>query len=134
MSIYGSDIIGSVCEGVNMTGLVEKFLYDDISRGTEQQIKEFCNSPEAAALLEKGVFKKPTLMRLGKSDDLKRREKLTAFELAKQDKSPLWDQLVKNRKKEKELIGKIMKKYGPKASKVAKIAQKDYIKAAKSVK
>lgn len=134
MSIYGSDIVGSVCEGVDMNALVEKFLYDDISRGTEEQIKEFCTSSTATALLEKGVFKKPTLMRLGKADDLKRREKLTAFELAKQAKDPLWTQLVKNRKKEKELISKIMKKYGTKSARIAKIAQKDYIKAAKSVK
>jgi hypothetical protein len=134
MSIYGSDVIGSVTENVDMTALVEKFLYDDISRGSDEQIKEFCASPEAQALLEKGVFKKPTLMRLGKADDLKRREKLTAFELAKQNNDPLWKKLKDNRKKEKSLIAKIMAKYGNKANKISKIAQKDYIKAAKSVK
>lgn len=133
-NIFGSEILGTVCEGVNMENLVEKFLYDDISRGSEEQIKEFCESAEAKALLEKGVFKKPTLMRLGKADDLKRRQKLTAFELAKQANDPLWTKLVKNRKQEKMLIGKIMKKYGNKAEKVAKVAQKDYIKAARSAK
>lgn len=133
-SIFGSDLLQTVTEGVNMESLVEKFLYDDISRGSEEQIKAFCESVEAKALLEKGVFKKPTLVRLGKADDLKRREKLTAFELAKQNKDRLWTELVKNRAKEKKLIAAIMKKYGNKANKVAKIAQKDYIKAAKSVK
>ena len=43
-------------------------------------------------------------MRLGQADDLKRRQKLTAYELAKQAKDPLWTKLVENRKKEKELI------------------------------
>ena len=131
MAIYGSNQLSAVTEGVNMQGLVEMFAYDDISRGTEEQIKEFCESAEAKALLEKGVFKKPTLMRLGKADDLKRRQKLTAFELAKQANDPLWTKLVKNRKQEKMLIGKIMNKYGNKADKVAKVAQKNYIKAAR---
>lgn len=133
-NIFGGDMLQSVTEGVDMNSLVEKFLYDDISRGTEDQIKNFCESTEAKALLEKGVFKKPTLMRLGKADDLKRREKLTAFELAKQAKDPLWTKLTKNRVQEKKLIAAIMKKYGNKANKVAKIAQKDYIKAARSAK
>lgn len=131
MAIFGSNQLSAVTEGVNMQALVEMFAYDDISRGTEAQIKEFCESAEAKALLEKGVFKKPTLMRLGKADDLKRRQKLTAFELAKQANDTLWKQLVKNRKKEKELISKIMKKYGNKADKVAKVAQKNYIAAAR---
>ena len=109
MAIYGRDQLTAVTEGVDMQALVEMFAYDDISRGTEEQIKEFCESAEAKALLEKGVFKKPTLMRLGKADDLKRRQKLTSFELAKQAGDPLWTKLVKNRKQEKMLINKIMK-------------------------
>lgn len=134
-SIYGTELAGNkITDGVNIGNVVEMFLYDDISRGSEQQIKEFCEGPIAKALLEKGVFKKPTLVRLGQADDLKRRNKLTAFELAKQAKDPLWTQLVNNRKKEKELIGKIMRKYGNKAAKVAKVAQKEYIKKAKSIK
>ncbi len=133
-TIYGREILSEVTEGVNIDTIVEHFLYDDISRGSEEQIKEFCESTTAKALLEKGVFKKPTLVRLGQADDLKRRKKLTAFELAKQAKDPLWTQLVKNRKKEKELIGKIMNKYGHKAEQVSKIAQKEYIKRARSIK
>lgn len=134
-NIYGTELAGSkITDGVNMNNLVEMFLFDDISRGTEDQIREFCVSDTAKALLEKGVFKKPTLVRLGQADDLKRRNKLTAFVLAKQAKDPLWTKLVENRKKEKELIGKIMQKYGNKATKVAKVAQKEYIKKAKSIK
>ncbi len=128
--IYGSAILGSVTEGLDMQALVERIAYDDISRGTTAQIKEFCESAQAQALLEKGVFKKPSLMRLGKQDDLKRRKKLTAFELARQAGDPLWTKLEKNRKQQKELINKIMAKYGNKAEKVSKVAQKEYIKKA----
>lgn len=134
-NIYGTELAGKkITDGVNVNALVEMFFYDDISRGTETQIKEFCESDTAKALLEKGVFKKPTLVRLGQADDLKRRNKLTAFTLAKQNKDSLWTQLVENRKKEKKLIGKIMQKYGNKAEKVAKVAQKEYIKKARSAK
>lgn len=134
-NIYGTELAGKkITDGVNVNALVEMFFYDDISRGTEAQIKEFCESDTAKALLEKGVFKKPTLVRLGQADDLKRRNKLTAFTLAKQNKDSLWTQLVENRKKEKKLIGKIMQKYGNKAEKVAKVAQKEYIKKARSAK
>lgn len=131
-SIYGSAILGTCAEGVDMQALVEKIAFDDISRGSDTQIKEFCEGPQAQALLEKGVFKKPSLMRLGQSDDLKRRKKLTAFELARQAKDPLWTKLEKNRKQQKELIAKIMAKYGNKAEKVSKVAQKEYIKRAKA--
>jgi predicted AAA+ superfamily ATPase len=85
---------------------------------------------EAEALVEAQVLRKPTLMRLSKKDDEARRKKLAAFQLAKEAKDPLWDKLVKNRVMEKKLIAAIMKKYGMKAERVAKVSQKEYIKTA----
>ena len=114
----------------DMTVATEALLYDDIAHGTEEQIKEFCNSDAANVLVERGVLKKGTLMRLSKTDDEKRREKLMAYQLAKEAKDPLWKKLAKNRVQEKKLIAQIMKKYGPKARKLAKAAQKEYIKVA----
>lgn len=134
MSIYGTDALNSTTNDVNMNAVVEDFLYDDISRGTDEQIKEFCESDAAKVLEAANVLRKPTLMRLGKSDDLKRRQKLTALELARQANDPIWKKLAANRKKEKQYINQIMKKYGNKANKVAKVAQKDYVKAAKTAK
>lgn len=113
-----------------VAAVVENFIIDDISRGDSEDIKRFCESAEAQVLVEKQVLKKPTLMRLSKADDQKRRTKLTAFQLAKDANDPLWAKLQKNRKQEKQLIGQIMKKYGAKAQKLAAIAQKDYIKVA----
>ena len=116
--------------GVDMTVATESLLYDDIAHGTEEQIKEFCESDAAKVLVERGVLKKGTLMRLSRTDDEKRREKLMAYQLAKEAKDPLWKKLAKNRVQEKKLIAAIMKKYGAKARKLAKTAQKEYIKVA----
>jgi hypothetical protein len=84
--------------------------------------------------MEKQVLNKPTLHRLSKSDDLRRRIKLTAYQLAKEAKDPLWDKLVKFQRLKKEYAGKILTKYGKKAERIAKLAQKEYIKKSRSVK
>ena len=125
--LYGTSNMES---GADIQLATESLLYDDIAHGTEEQIKEFCESEAANVLVERGVLKKGTLMRLSKADDEKRREKLMAYQLAKQGKDPLWRKLTKNRVQEKKLIAAIMKKYGPKARKLATVAQKEYIKVA----
>ena len=128
--LYGANNMNVAVSESQMRNIVESFLYDDISRGDEAQIREFCASDEAKVLTERSVLKKGTLMRLSKSDDEKRRIKLVAYNLAKEAKDPLWTKLQKNRRQEKMLIGQIMKKYGHKAKKIAVIAQKEYIKTA----
>ena len=77
------------------------------------------------------MIAKHSLVRLSKSDDLNRREKLVAFQIAKERKDPLWDQLVKNRIKERQLIKSIMTKYKSGAVSGAKKSQKSYLKSIK---
>lgn len=109
--------------------LIENFLYEDAMRLlTEAERKEFCNSSEAAALIQEGAIGKNTIVRLSKEDDLSRRIKVVALQMAREDEDTLWDQLYKNRLREKELLAKIVKKFGPKASKEAVKAQKAYLK------
>ncbi len=131
MGIFGGDTIARMNEDLQNPGaLVEMMLVDDLNSLPSEQLKEFCESAEAEALVEAQVLRKPTLMRLSKKDDEARRKKLAAFQLAKEAKDPLWDKLVKNRVMEKKLIAAIMKKYGMKAERVAKVSQKEYIKTA----
>ena len=132
MSLYGHQQVKKVAEAadVNMQQIVEGLFYSDLSRGTNDQIQEFCNSPQAQVLVEKSVLKKGTLMRLSKSDDEKRRIKLVAYQLAKEAKDPNWDKMNKYRKLWKHHRDLIMKKHGAKAAKIAKVAQKEYIKVA----
>lgn len=124
---YSIDKIG------NSNELLEAYFVDDILRQTSDDIKTFCESEEAKILQEKAVLKKPTMMRLSKADDEKRRIKLAAYQLAKEANDPEYAKLKKYTALRKQSINKIMNKYGSKATKVAKVAQKNYVKTASKV-
>lgn len=131
--LYGTTHISSVEEVANDDRLMGMFIVDDVLRGTQGDIKKFCESEEAKILVEKQVLNKPTLHRLSKQDDLKRRIKLISYQMAKDANDPLWAKLVKFQKLKKEYAQKILNKYGKKAERAAKIAQKNYIKKARSL-
>ena len=133
-NLYGTSQIASVEEIGNSDALFEAFLIDDIMRGSSDDIKNFCESEEAQILVEKQVLNKPTIHRMSKADDYKRRVKLASYQLAKDANDPLCKKLIKYQKLKKEFANKILAKYGKKAERIAKIAQKNYIKKAKSVK
>jgi hypothetical protein len=99
---------------------------------SSDQIHEFCEGEQAKALLERSVLKKPTLMRLSKEDDEKRRIKLACYQLAKDAKDPNWDKMLKYRALWKKYRGIIFQKYSNKATRVARVAQKEYLKKARS--
>ena len=128
MGIFGTEALNEELRDNNE--LVEMMLVDEISRLDSDTIHKFCESAEAEALIEANVLRKPTLVRLGKKDDAKRRKKLAAFRLAKENKDPNWAKLCKNRIQEKKLINAIMQRWGQKAEREAKIAQQMYIKTA----
>ena len=112
----------------SMDSLVEAFIYDDISRRPDALREEAINSPEMEALLERGKFKKNTLVRLNRNDDLERRIGMAAIQMAKEHNDPLYEKLKKNRIKERELLNAIDKKYYRQATKAAKAAQVSFIK------
>ena len=133
--LYGANTAINSMESIaNSDAVLEMFLVDDIMKGSSDQIKQFCESTEAKILQEKAVLKKPTMMRLSKADDEKRRIKLMAYQLAKEAGDPEWEKLKKFTAKRKESIAKIMNKYGAKAERMAKIAQKNYIATASKAK
>lgn len=130
MSLYGNSILNSDDRIANSDRVLEMLIVDDTLRGTKEQIREFCESDLCKVLQERQVLKKPTLMRLSKADEEKRRIKLMAYELARDAKDPEYAKLQKYTKLRKESIAKIMKKYGPRAEKIAKKAVKNYIAVA----
>lgn len=132
-NLYGANHISSIDEVANSDSILELFIIDDVIRGTQEEISRFCESEEAQILIEKQVLNKPTLHRLSKQDDLKRRVKLISYQLAKDAKDPLWDKLVKFQGMKKQYAQKILNKYGKKAERAAKIAQKNYIQKSKKV-
>lgn len=133
MGIFSNDpSLGMSPERLNT--LVEMFLVDDLSRLNENQLAEFCAPGGAGeALCEAKVLGKRTMVRLSKTDDLERRITMVSMQLAKDAGDSLFDKLALNRVKEKELLQKIRTKYGMKAEKEARVAQKEYITTMRKV-
>ena len=132
MSLYGHASVLDETNGVDLNALVEAYCYDDLHKMSSDKIHEFCESEQAQALLERSVLKKPTLMRLSREDDEKRRIKLACYQLAKDAKDPNWDKMLKYRALWKKYRGLIFKKYATRATRIARIAQKQYIKNART--
>ena len=127
--IYGNGAFNSGIDNSEIPeGFLEQCIVDEVSHLTDEQIQEFCNSPEAEQMVQEGTMRKKTLVRLSKKDDMSRRRTMAAFSIAREKKDPLWTKLVKNRVQERKLIGEIVKKYGGKADKVARAGQKEYLK------
>ena len=126
--VFGNIVGEPITESELPYGFLEACIVDEVSHLSDEKIQEFCQSPEAEALVEAGVMRKKTLVRLSKKDDFSRRRTMAAFTIARDKKDPLWSKLVKNRVQERKLIGEIVKKYGGKADKVAKVGQKEYLK------
>jgi len=127
MNIFGAT--GSMTNDLkNPNELTESYIYDELSRLPDERKKEFLESQEAVALEEGGIISRKTLVRLSKEDDLSRRLKMAALQLAKDSDDILFTQLTKNRIKERELLEKITAKYSMKATQAAKLGQKAYLK------
>ena len=111
--------------------IISQMIEMEVSKLPQEKIEEFC-SPGGVGetLVSEGKLSKKTIVRLSKKDDLSKRKKMIALNLAKENNDPLWDKLALNRVKERELIAKIMAKYGNKSQKLAVQAQKDFLKGA----
>ena len=128
MGMFSTNNIISEDTGLNNPDeLMGYFIVDEVSRMSDEDKKAFLESEECKILQERNVLKKKTLVRLNKNDDLTRRKKMAAFQIAKDNHWKEWDLLVKNRIKERQLIAKIVQKAGMKAEKAAKIQQKNYL-------
>lgn len=113
----------------NPNELLECYIFDEVSKLSQEKIQEFCAPGGVGeSLINEGKFSRKSLVRLSKVDDIERRTTMAAFDMAKQKNDPLWAALAKNRIKERKLINDIMRKYGMQAKNVAKIGQREYLK------
>lgn len=125
-SMFGGSIIDQ--EFSNPDAIIEAFIVDEVSQLPDEKIQEFCQPGGVGEqLVQEGRLKNKTFVRLSKKDDLTRRTKMGALLLAKEKNDPLYKKLVINRAKKKELVAKIMQKYGHKGEKVARQAQSAYM-------
>lgn len=110
--------------------ITDLIISDEVAQLPDYKIQEFCEpNGVGEQLVQEGKLKKKTLVRLSKKDDLSRRKKMMAMQLAKENNDPLFDKLALNRVKERELLGKIMQKYGSRGERLAKSAQQEYLHA-----
>lgn len=118
-----------------VTQTMAAYLYDDLSEMCHEQRQMFLNSDEFKAIDEAksltSAIGKNTIVKLNKADDMERRIGQAALNIARDKNDVLWLKLQKNRVQERKLLNQINKKYGMKAEKVAKKAQKEYIKTHK---
>ena len=113
---------------VNYEELMEAFFYDDFASCSDEEKKVLFESAEIPLLEKKNITNRKTLVRLNKNDDISRRTTMAALQLARDNNDPLWKALKVNRIKEKKLLAAIEKKYASRASKVARVGQKEYLK------
>lgn len=130
MGLFSSDTIEGIDEQLDtsLNDLVEAFIVDEVSKMDSDDIRAWCESDEAKGLVEAQVLRKPTMMRLSKADDEKRRTKIAAYRLAKANNDPLYRKLIKYRQLWKQTSEKILEKYGSKAAREAKKGQAVYIR------
>lgn len=123
-------------EDFDMDAYLETCLFMELSSLPYEDRKAIAESEEAAVLEAKGLIGRKTFIRLNKNDDVERRTTAAAYQMAKDANDPLWNKLTFHLNKKKEFKNKIIKKYGPRATRVAKQSQKAYLKqpAAKLLK
>ena len=125
-TMFGENILEESFADPNV--MAEALIVDEVSQLPVSKIQEFCAPGGVGELLvQEGKLRKKTLVRLSKKDDLTRRTKMGALMLAKEKNDILYQKLVINRAKKKELVSKIMQKYGTKGERVAKQAQSEYL-------
>ena len=131
MGMFNTGIITESIETAfaDPNAVISQMIEREVSQLPQEKIEEFC-APGGVGetLVQEGKLHKKTLVRLSKKDDLTRRQKIIALNLAKENNDPLWDKLALNRVKERELIAKIVAKYGNKSQKLAVKSQKDFLK------
>lgn len=135
--LFSPEVVEGIDEAFDneSNDLIEAFIVDEVSRMSSDDIKAWVESEECKTLVEAQVLRKPTMMRLSKADDEKRRAKIAAYRLAKAANDPLYTKMLKYRTLWKQTSNKIMEKYGNKADRQAKKAQQEYIRNyAKNVK
>lgn len=108
--------------------VMELFILDEVSHLSDEQIQEFCKPGGVGEqLVQEGKFKRNTLVKLSKKDDLSRRETMLAMQMAKDANDTLWKKYIINRQRSNQLKAAMKKKYANKAARAAKVAQNEFI-------
>lgn len=109
--------------------LMEAFIIDELSYLPQSTLREFVEDGGVADQLvtESKLRSKNTIVKMSKKDDLSRRKIMTCMQLAKDNKDPNWDKLVKAQQKKNYHKNKIIKRWMAKADRIAKKTQQEFL-------
>ena len=130
MGMYGrrsSSVDEHEFDNINMDEYMQECIFIEFSQLPDNKLKEFLEG-EAKVLEEAGIIGKNTMVRLSKADDLTRRIKMAAVQVARDNNDSLWKMWDNYTSKKNELEAKILQKYNMTAAKMARVGQKDYLK------
>lgn len=113
---------------VDEAAVLEAMIVDHYERLGDEARKALMNDPEFQNLMEAGVVGRRSFVRLNKADDLARRMTVLSLQMAKEANSPDFMMYKKFRKKEKEALAKIRKKFAPRVRRQAIVSQKRLVK------
>ena len=116
----------------DMDSIIEMLIVDEVAHMDPALRKEFFEEGVAEQLVSEGKLRNKTIMRLSKQDDLTRRSKQFSLQAAKEHNDPNFAKLIQLRIKEKDLLGKIHKRWGMAGEKMAKKSQKEFLNPASS--
>ena len=113
---------------LNETAVLEAMIVDMYERMPDETRKELMNDSEFQNLVEAGVVGRKSYVRLNRADDLDRRMAMLSLSAAKEANSPDYQMYKKFRKKEKEALGKIRKRFDNRVRRQAITSQKRLVK------
>lgn len=129
--MFVEEAIGVVDESSGVqdeAALMESIFESAVASMPEEDRNAYLQTDEVKAALEAGVIGKRTIVRLSKMDDLSRRIKLAALQKAKEENAAEWKQLRLNRIKERQLLNKIMARFGTRVRTSAQKSQRALLK------
>lgn len=130
MGMYGrrsSTVDEHEFDNIDMEAYMQECIFIEFSQLPDNKLKDFLEG-EGKALCEAGIIGKNTMVRLSKADDLTRRVKMAAIQIAQNNNDSLWKMWDTYTDKKNEVEAKILQKYTMTASKMARVGQKDYLK------
>lgn len=111
----------------NTKALIEAFILHDISKLDQSKIYEFCSLDGVGDALCKSGFMNPdNIAGLQKTDDTETKVDIAVLRIAIENNDPLFDELVKSRNREKELLELLSSKYRDAAVLNKNIAEEEY--------
>ena len=121
---------GSFAESgvIDEAAVTENAIVQEVMMMNDEQRKAYMESDTFQSLVEAGVVGKKALVRLSKQADMDRRIHLLCLQMGKEQGDADWEALRKNRIRERQLLGKLYKKYGNRVRRQAQMSQKRIVK------